>query len=224
MTGTLFGISVGPGDPELMTLKAVKLIRQCDIIAAPQTRDGKSLALSIARQTVDLSDKMLVYLPFLMTDNKDKLSESHHHIANQLLWHLKDGKNVGVLNLGDISVYSTFSYIAEIISSEGMNIEICAGVTSFCAAAAELKTPLVSGKEALTIIPGQNEEINRLVFENGTKVIMKSGGKFESIKRLLAEKKQVAFVENCGLENQKISLSPDENDTGHGYFTLIIVK
>lgn len=221
--GILYGVSTGPGDPELMTLKAVRIIGQCPVVAAPITHGTSSAALSIAEQVCDLSGKTVIKPCFTMSRDKNILSESHLRIAEELSAYLDGGSDVTFITIGDISVYSTFWYIARILRERGYEIEVCAGVTSFCAASAAVKEPLVLGSEPLAVIPAECKELEKLCSVNGTKVIMKSGRSISEIRKKLREKTAYA-VENCGYNNQRIFSSLDEIDDTSSYFTTIIVK
>lgn len=226
MRGKLYGVSVGPGDPGLMTLRAVEIIEKCSVIAAPQTVDGKMFALSIASQVVDMTGKEVVPLEFLMTCDKASRETSHNEIARKLAAYLDVGKNIAMLNIGDISVYSTFSYIAKIIVGMGFEIEVCAGVPSFCAAAAELKIPLTEQAKPLIIIPAQCPEAEKLIALDGSKVIMKSGRLFFQVRQMIEKRisgKKIYAVENCGLENQRKYADLSEAESC-GYYTTIIIE
>ncbi|MDE5557562.1 MAG: precorrin-2 C(20)-methyltransferase, partial [Ruminococcus sp.] len=109
--GKLYGVSVGAGDPELMTLKAVRIIEKSAVIAVPRT-SGKSLALSIVEKTIDLSGKIIIYLDFPMSRDKKILSENYDKISEIICKNLYEN-DIAMLSIGDISIYSTFSYIAE---------------------------------------------------------------------------------------------------------------
>lgn len=102
MSGILYGVSVGPGDPELMTIKAVKAIEKCEIIAIPKTKQNNTLAYDIASGVCDMKDKTLLYVEFLMTRDKILLKARHREIANQIKSYLDIGQDVAMLNLGDI--------------------------------------------------------------------------------------------------------------------------
>lgn len=221
--GILYGVSVGPGDPELMTLRAARIIRECSVIAAPITHSENSAALSIAEKVCDLSGKIVIKPRFTMSRDTGILSESHLRIAEELSVYLEGGSDVAFITIGDVSVYSTFWYIADILRERGYEIRVCAGVPSFCAAAAAVKEPLVLGNEPLTVIPASCGELEKLCSAKGTKVIMKSGRSVSEICEKLNGKSAYA-VENCGYENQRIFGSLDEIDDNSGYFTTIIVK
>ena len=172
--GVLYGVSVGPGDPELMTLKAVRCLGKCPVIAAPQTAGGRMLALDIARGAVGLDGKTILPLRFAMSRDPEMLRASHEEAARAVKEYLDAGQDVAMLNLGDVSVYATFGYLQEILEAEGYKTVRIPGVPSFCAAAARLGQPLTGGMEApLTIAPGRHAA--EVLAAPGTKVLMKSG-------------------------------------------------
>lgn len=223
MAGTLYGVSVGPGDPQLMTLKAVSLIGQCQVIAVPKTKGENSMALSIAEQVCDMSDKQILTIDFPMSKDQAVLEENYKRAAELCISHLEKNQNIACLNIGDISVYSTFSYVAQIVQKEGFTVENCPGITSFCAAAAAVGKPLVQGKEALLVMPVDTPDFETLLDAEGTRVIMKSSRRLEQAADRLKSFDFYA-VENCGMENQKIYADVDDMIENSGYFTTIVAK
>ncbi len=221
MPGIFFGVSVGPGDPELMTLKSVRFIKECPVIAAPRTKNGNMIALSIAGQVVDMTEKTVIPLDFPM--KQDSQHENHCRIAEQLAVYLGNGQDIAMLNIGDVSFYSSCTYIAAELVKMGFETKMCAGVPSFCAAAAELNIPLSEGSEPLTIIPAQHKDAREMLERDGTKVIMKSGKKLSDIKEMLSGRETVFAAENCGFPGQKLYRHIDEI-TDCGYLTVMIVK
>lgn len=231
MKGILYGVSVGPGNPELMTLQAVRLLNRCPVVAVPQTGSGGTVALDIASQAVDLSGKTLIMLPFLMTRDEAKRDERHRQLAALLKIPLDAGQDVAMLSLGDASVYSSFSYMAGLLAMEGYPIEVLAGVTSFCASAAALGVGLTEMNRPLHIIPAGADDGQALTL-SGTKVLMKAG---RALPQLLARLKEqgllnkAMLVQNCGLPGERLvkNIPEDFNfedfDIG-GYFTTVIVK
>ncbi len=207
----LYGVSIGPGDAELLTLKAVKTLEKCRVIAAPD--DG--LALSIAGRAVDLSGKEIVKLAFPMTNAREKLSKSHEKAAETLSEILKT-EDAAFVCLGDISVYSTFHYISDYVKNRGFSVEVIAGVTSFCAAAAALGIPLVSGKQPLVIIPAGCENEKELLSLNATRVVMKG-----VCEQNISGEKYAA--ENVGLDGERL-FYPEDEIPKTGYFTCTIIK
>lgn len=225
MNGKFYGVSVGPGEPELITIKAVNIIKKCGIIIVPQTKNENMLALSIAQQSVDMSNKLIIPIKFLMSHNTEKTRENHQKSAEIIMEYLRQGHDTAMLNIGDVSIYSTYSHIAEIIEKNGFETEICAGVPSFCAAAARMKKPLVSRREVLVVAPGYSDELENLMSVSGTKVIMKSGKHMDRVKNLVEKygmSDNTVIVESCGLENERIQYGI--HDTENGYFSLMIIK
>ena len=143
MKGTLYGVGVGPGDPELMTVKAIRMIRENDIIAVPGAEVKETVAYKIAVQAVpELADKELLPIYMPMTHDPKELEENHAKGAKALEACLDAGKNVVFLTLGDPCVYSTFSYLQHRVEADGYHTELVSGITSFCAAAARLNISL----------------------------------------------------------------------------------
>ena len=105
--GTFYGVSVGPGDPELMTLQAVRRLENCPVIAAPQTPKGGMLALDIAKGAVELSGKTILPLRFAMSLDPAVQKAAHIEAARAVKEYLDAGQDVAMLNLGDVSVYAT---------------------------------------------------------------------------------------------------------------------
>ena len=140
--GVFYSVGVGPGDPELITLKAVRTLERCPVVAAPQTKNGEMLALSIAQQAVSLEGKTVVPLHFTMSRDKAQQHAAHLAAAQALRPHLDAGRDVPMLNLGDVSIYATAAYLADILAADGYETRMVPGVTSFCAVAARLNTSL----------------------------------------------------------------------------------
>lgn len=224
--GKFYGVSVGPGDSELLTLKAVKVINRCSIIATPITPQGNTMALDIVKGAVDLSDKKIIYARFAMTKSTKANYKSHNQSADDIIEQLNNGNDVAMLSIGDISVYSTFGYIKNIICENGFECEVIPGVPSFCAAAAKLQQSLTSRKKPLIIIPGGYDGVDELLAEDGTKVIMKSASELENVIEVIKEKhieNKAAIVQNCGLENEKVVKNIND-EINSSYFTTILIK
>lgn len=223
MKGIFYGIGVGPGNPEWMTLQAVRLIRECNIIAVPQSGAGDNVALNIAKQVVpEISKKKIRYLSMPMTKDLVLLEKAYKTATSILLEDLKE-ENVVFLTLGDVSIYSTYQYLKEKVQKAGGKTYMVPGVPSFCAAASALDISLVERDEILHIIPATYEtsvEIER----KGTKVFMKTGKSFKALKPLLQKTKKVKMVENCGMKDEKVYHSFSDFPEESGYFSLIIAK
>lgn len=225
MAGILYGLGIGPGDPELMTLKAVRLIQENEVIALPGKIPQETVAYRIAVQAVpQLAQKELLPVDMPMTKDKELLEKSHNEAARQLEAYLRQGKNVVFLTLGDPTVYSTYLYVHSRLLEEGYQAEIVSGITSFCAVAARLNMGLVEKSEELHVIPA-SYQIEEALNMPGTKVLMKAGRQMAKVRELLKDRgMQAVMVENCGMENEKIYRSLEEIPEDAGYYSLIIIK
>lgn len=225
MAGILYGTGVGPGDPELMTLKAVRLIRENEVIALPGPIPEETVAYQIAVQAVpELADKTLVSVNMPMTHDREEINKNHEKAADLLEDYLKKGQNVVFLTLGDPTIYSTYLYVQKKISARGYETRLASGITSFCAAAARTNTSLVEWNEQLHILPAVHRLDSRLE-QSGNYVLMKSGRKMNQVKEILAESgRDVIMVENCGMKNEKIYRGIEEIPDDAGYYSLIIAK
>ena len=228
MQGKLYGVGVGPGDPELLTLKALRLIKENEVIAVP----GKDIQASVAYQIVkgayeELDEKTLIPVAMPMTKDPQVLKANHDKAADQVESYLKEGKNVVFLTLGDTTVYSTYLYVHKRILERGYEAEIVSGITSFCAVAARLNMGLVEADQPLHVIPAtyKAQEMDEILKLPGTKVLMKTGKKMKQVKESIEKSGQKAvMIENCGMPSEKIYRSAEEIPEEAGYYSLIIVK
>ncbi len=225
MSGRLYGVGVGPGDPELMTLKAVRLIRENGVIALPGPVAEETVAYQIAVHAVpELARKTLLSVEMPMTHDRIKMNEEHNRAAALIEDYLKNGQNVIFLTLGDPTIYSTYLYVQKRIAAHGFETELVSGITSFCAAAARTNTPLVEWNEQLHVLPAVHRLDSRLE-QPGTYVLMKSGKKMGQVKEILAQSgRSVVMVENCGMADEHIYRSVNEIPDDAGYYSLIIAK
>ena len=225
MSGKLYGVGVGPGDPKLMTYLAVETIKNCPVIAVPA--DGKEHAISykIASGIVkDMDQKECLGLSSPMTKDRKILEKNYQKVSEEIIKKLDEGKNVAYLTLGDPTVYSTCMYIEQMIEQDGYQVETVSGIPSFCAAAARLNQPLGEQEEQIHILPGSYEEGEGLQL-SGTKILMKTGKKMGQIKKFLQGSSQdICLVENCGMDDERIVRSVEEISEDAGYYSLLIVK
>jgi precorrin-2/cobalt-factor-2 C20-methyltransferase len=227
MNGTLYGVGIGPGDAELITLKAIRVIKESSVIAVPKSGDGERVAMNIAKQVVTLDKKELIELDMPMTKDQEMLHFSHDTAADTIIEYLKRGHDVAFLTLGDPSIYSTYIYVHRIVKEKGYKAEIIPGVPSFCAVSAKLGEALVETSQPLHILPGSYGNLREGLELSGTKVFMKSGKAFGEVKAALTELdllENAKMVENCGLENERIYDSLSDAESKAGYFTIIVVK
>lgn len=225
MSGILYGVGVGPGDPELMTLKAVRLIRENEVIVCPGPEARETVAYQIAVQSApELARKTLLPVNMPMTHDRAEMDRNHDAAAKTIETYLEKGQNVVFLTLGDPTIYSTYLYVQKRVAAHGYRTELVSGITSFCAAAARTNTPLVEWNEQLHIVPAVHR-LDVSLKQPGNYVLMKSGKKMNQVKEILAASgKDVIMVENCGMENEHIYRGVDEIPDDAGYYSLIIAK
>lgn len=222
--GILYGVSVGPGDGELLTLKAVRIIENCPVIAAPRTAGGDMVALDIIRSVANLEGKEILPLDFSMAHGEAERRTAHEAAAQSLRAVLDSGRSVAMLNLGDVSLYASFQYMTDLLGTEYPK-EMIPGVTSFCAAAARLGISLTEMDKPLHLLPGRvchgEAELP------GTKIYMKSG---RQLGRLLDELEAkgvldgAMLVQNCGMTGERVFYGADAKAAPGDYFSIVIVK
>ncbi len=223
MKGTVYGVGVGPGDPELLTFKAARIISQCPVVAVPHTGTEKHMALEIVQHL--LKDQEIVYCPLPMTKDPQVLDQSREESAEHICRYLEQGKDVAFLTIGDPGVYATYSYLHRRITNKGFAAKIVPGVPSFCAAAAALGRSLCEEKQPLHLLPASMEDLPQGLDLGGTKVVMKSGKQQQAVMDLLEQKQllsRTALVERCSLPEQVV-IPKLTQPVDTGYFTLLIV-
>lgn len=225
---SLYGIGVGPGDPELLTLKAVKTIRNSDIIVVPRSGQVVNVAYTIAKGAIeDLDEKRIEEVDMPMVRDKEVLLTSHEKAANTIAGWLREGKDVAFLTLGDPTIYSTYMYVHKRVCDMGFDTQIIPGITSFCAVSARLNDSLTEGEEMLHIIPASYDGFEEAMSLPGTKILMKSGKQIGKVKNFIQNMhppQRAQMVERCGMEGERVFKSLDEIDENAGYFSVMVVK
>ena len=226
--GILYGIGVGPGDPELMTLKAVRIIEESDCIAFPGVSPDECMACRIAGQVVrGFYDKTLISCNVPMTRDVKRLEECYDDIADTLEEQLSNRKDVAFLTIGDPTLYSTCMQVHRRIMEKGYTAELISGVNSFSAAAAALGISIAEREEQLHIIPFSTP-INEIRNLKGTKVFMKPGKDREDILVYLAEVERkggtVYTVSNVGLPDERRTKGIAEIPDDIGYMTMVLCQ
>lgn len=228
MKGKLYGIGVGPGEPELLTLKAKRLIADCDVVAVPVKKAGEdSVALRIAKGAVDIPAEKIQEIVFTMAKDRAKREACREAATKEVMALLDAGKSVAMLALGDIGIYSTYAYVHKHLLKAGYDVEMVSGIPSFCAGASKAGISLVEGNESFGVIPslkGIDQVAGALgVFDN--LVIMKVGSHVPEVYDLLVERdmaENAVIISNVGLEGEYVGPLLPERE--YGYFTTMIIK
>lgn len=230
--GVLYGLGVGPGDPELITLKAARVLNSVDVVfAAASTKNSYSLAVSIAKPHIpDLTPVKMLRFP--MTHEKQQREKAWREHARTIINELERGQKVAFLTLGDSMTYSTYGYIVKNIQTLAPHIPIFSipGITSYQAAAATLNTPLTEGEESLLVVSGANggDRLRQLSAKPETVVFLKAYRNVKDIMAALDEAgrlKDSVAVSSCGLPEEKIFSDIRKlGDLPPEYWTLILSK
>jgi precorrin-2/cobalt-factor-2 C20-methyltransferase len=230
--GTLYGIGVGPGDPDLMTLKAAKLLGRVDrVFAAASTRNHHSLAMSIARPHIPATTPVEL-LHFPMTRDRSETRRAWEANAQRIVGELKAGRDAAFLTLGDSLTYSTFGYLMAHVKAAAPHVQVLTvpGITSYQAAASRLNTTLVEGEGSLMVVSGAmgGDRLRSLADKPETVVFLKAYRNMKDICAALAESGEYPYcvaVKNCGHPSEEIVVDLEELCRQKpDYWTLVIAK
>jgi len=208
-TGKFTGVGVGPGDPELLTLKAVRALSEADVVIAPRTeKRGASIALSIARPHMRSGIEVLE-LVFPMVYHTGELNGAWLENRNIIGGRLDAGQNVVFLTLGDPMFYSTYIYVFELLANCGHPIETVPGVTAFCAIASHHGTPIVEGDDVLSIVPAtiSPEKLDRVLAVSDRLVLMKVSRNFNNLREQMQRHgfaEHALMVSKCGHPEEEV--------------------
>lgn len=225
MKGMLYGVGLGPGDPELMTLKAYRLIAGAEVIAYPTLEGSDSFARSIASDIINPeTEEIVVEIP--MSVERGPAQTAYDLGALKISEKLNEGKDVIVLCEGDPFFYGSFMYLFSRLNEE-FECEVIPGVTSVTACAASIATPLTARNEVLTIIPGPINEalLEQRVAGSEAIAIMKVGRHLPKIRRVLEKldlTKYAYYIERATLPNQMV-LPLSDAPLKAPYFSMILV-
>jgi precorrin-2/cobalt-factor-2 C20-methyltransferase len=237
MTGRLYVVGVGPGDPELLTLKAARIINGAGCICVPKGREeGASLALSIVEKAVDLTGKEIVeaYFPMVKTRGSQpgaELDAQWTGTVAAILDRLDRGIDTAFITIGDPGIYSTFFYVHERLLAErpGLSIEVVPGISSINASAARMGLPLGLGDERIAILPANYlADLDGILGRFSCVVLMKVYKVFDEVVASLTRLgllDHAVYVSRAGMEDERVctdltTLKAEDLD----YFSLIIVK
>lgn len=230
MSGIFYGVGVGPGDPQLLTLKAVEVIKNADVVIAPKTEKKEdSTALSIARPYLK-ADVEILKLVFPMVSNTDTLADAWENNKNSILKELRAGKKVVFLTLGDPMFYSTYMYVYRLLKDCGHGIETIPGVPAFCAIGSQLGQPLAEGNDVISIIPATmtEGEMDKVLAISDNVVLMKVYKNFGKVVEKLEQYgfgNNAVMISKCGLPDEQVSYNLSEVDGANvNYLTTILAK
>ncbi|WP_407412233.1 precorrin-2 C(20)-methyltransferase [Methanobrevibacter sp.] len=209
--GKLYGIGVGPGDTELLTLKAARILKTVPVVFTPKSsKEKESIALSIVRPVLeerkDYKRLMLVTPIFPMIEDKDELEKIWTSASEMIAQYLNSGRDVAFITLGDPSVFSTYSYIQKKLKGS-YEIETVPGITSFTACAAARNEALVEQNDVLTVVPKIDDRLEQILEYSDSVVLMKASRNTSQLEQIIEEKerpKDIYSVQNCTRENEKI--------------------
>ena len=227
--GKLYGIGIGPGDPDLMTLKAYNALKNAHTIGYPvKVKGERSTALSIISERVDVSGKDILELEFRMDPSDEVRQGFRKEAVRQIAEHLDAGEDVAMITLGDVSVYSTYMRIDRMVRDLGYETEIVPGIPSFCDGAAKAGVPLMIGEEGLAVVSyaKDNPDVERAFagFENV--VVMKAFNSMHEIAGLMDKygfpRENAAVISNVGMDDEYVG--PMDPERKYGYFTTVIAK
>ena len=209
--GKLIGIGVGPGDSELLTLKAAKVLENVPVIFSPKSsKEKESIALSIVKPIIekrkDYKRLMVVEPIFPMIEDKNELEKVWSSAAEMIAQYLDSGRDVAFITLGDSSIFSTYSYVQKKLINR-YEIETIPGITSFTACAAAKNEALVAQNDILTIVPKIDDRLEHILEYSDSIVLMKASRNTSKLESVIEDKnrpKEIYSVQNCTRENEKI--------------------
>lgn len=228
--GHFIGVGVGPGDPELLTLKAFRAIQAADVICYLENESGESQALEIASEALKDPIKKQQYLGvrFAMSRERVAANAAYDKAIGQIHSELKQGKNVVFLCEGDPLFFGSFTYLLERLDSQYRS-QVIPGIPAFVAATAELQLPLTVLKQSFAVITGRHsdQKIKAALLEHDAVVIMKAGIERPRLITLLKETNRfddANYLEYISRDNQKIIRDLNQLDNIAGpYFSLFVI-
>ncbi|MEN4006721.1 MAG: precorrin-2 C(20)-methyltransferase [Methanobacteriaceae archaeon] len=208
--GKFIGVGVGPGEPDLLTVKAVKILNKVDVICAPKSNESKpGLALSIVQGVLDdrKDDYETLEPLFPMIEDEMALQKYWDDAAALIAAKLDAGLDVAFITLGDPTVYSTFSYVFKRIKGLEYETLIIPGVTSFTGCAASANIPLAEKDEIIVVVPKVDERLSQILEHGDTFVIMKTSRHSDLLKDIINQDKrdkEIISVQNCSMKDEKV--------------------
>ena len=230
--GKLYGIGVGPGDPELISLKFVRILKDMDVVfAAASSKNDYSIALGIARPHLG-KDIQVIRLSFPMTADIEKEKHAWRKNAETVIEYLNQGKDAAFITIGDPLTYSTYGYLVKEVTnlSPDTVINTIPGITSYQAAAALTNTPLAEGDESLLILSGlkEKDQLKNLIGKADNIILLKAYRNMQEICSAIEEldlTNKTTGVIRCGLDGEEIVTDIRKmTDKNPHYFTVLMIK
>jgi precorrin-2 C20-methyltransferase/precorrin-3B C17-methyltransferase len=232
--GTLWGVGLGPGDPELVTVKAARVIGEADVVAYHSARHGNSIARTIAEPYLRPGQAEEHFVYPVTTETTDHpggyagaMEDFYREAADCIAVHLEAGRNVALLAEGDPLFYSSYMHMHTRLTSR-FDAVIVPGVTSVSAASAATGMPLVQGDEVLTILPGTlpPDELRRRLADTDAAVVLKLGRSYPAVREALSAAGRLdraLYVERASTAAQKVLAAADVDETSVPYFSLAML-
>ncbi|WP_158945484.1 precorrin-2 C(20)-methyltransferase [Granulicella sp. S190] len=232
--GRLFGVGLGPGDPELVTLKALRAIRQAHVVAYPAAKHGQSNARHIVSSELTLKQIELPMIYPITTESTDHpggyeaaIAEFYDEMAHQIADHLRCGRDVAILCEGDPFFYGSYMYLHDRLAHQ-FSTEVIPGIPSVMAAAARLGVPLVRRDSELVVLPATLSEdaLTNKLNSHGAFAIMKLGRNFAKVRNALSRAgviERALYIERATTSQERITKLIDVDPATVPYFSLILV-
>ena len=241
-SSTLYLVGVGPGDPDLMTYRAVQVLETVPVIIAPKgSRNGKSSALTTVRAQVELDGKEIVELHFPMKriytargrNQEQDVVDAWNLAAETVLQRLDRGDDVAFPTIGDPAIYSTAFYLLSTLVHHrpGIDVKIVPGISAMSACSAATRQPLGLGDEVITVVPAafERDDLKQILEKSETTVLMKVHRKFDELASIIEETglcENAVLIEKCGLPGQHIyhDITQAAGRKLHYFSTMIVSR
>src|ERR1700742_4584439 len=232
--GTLFGVGLGPGDPELVTVKAARVIGAADVVAYHSARHGRSIARGIAEPYLrpgQIEEPLVYPVTTEVTDHPGgyagAIEDFYVEATERIATHLDAGRDVALLAEGDPLFYSSYMHLHTRLTHR-FDAVIIPGVTSVSAASAAVATPLVAGDEVLSVLPGTlpPAELTRRLADADAAVVLKLGRSYHAVREALSASGRLDdafYVERASTPGQRVLPAAEVDETSVPYFSLAML-
>ena len=224
--GTLYGLGVGPGDPELLTLRALRILQSAPVLAYPAPEAGDSMARSIVRQHLP-GNQIEIAIRMPLHASRFPLDTVYDAAAATIAGHLEAGRDVALLCEGDPFVYGSFQYLFARLADD-WQVEVVPGITSITACAARLGTALAAHNDRFVVVPATlpAEELRDVLRRADSAAILKLGRHFSKVRDLLDDLNltdRCHYIERATLDSEQLLAITDVDPSNVPYFSMILV-